>query len=125
VSSGTAVLVFDGDCGFCSSAARWVSAGWHGPAHAVPWQELSPAELAGFGLTEDDARRTVWWLDAGGRRFSGHRAVAHSLAAGRGWRRALGRLLLVPPLPWLGAAVYPLVVRNRHRLPGGTPACRT
>ncbi|MGH9170291.1 MAG: hypothetical protein ACRD0Z_05400, partial [Acidimicrobiales bacterium] len=35
-----------------------------------------------------------------------------------------GRALSVPPLRWLAAAVYPVVARVRHRLPGGTPACR-
>ena len=28
-----------------------------------------------------------------------------------------------PPLRWLAPYLYRLIARNRHRLPGGTPAC--
>ncbi|PXX54790.1 hypothetical protein DFR70_12384 [Nocardia tenerifensis] len=31
--------------------------------------------------------------------------------------------MLIPPINWLTAALYHLVAVNRHRLPGGTPAC--
>ncbi len=119
------VLVYDGDCGFCSSVARWVSAAWKAPARAEAWQRLGVDGLARLGLTEQEADRTAWWVDAEGRRFAGHLAVAHALAGARGWKGLAGRLLLVPPFRWLGAVAYPLVARNRHRLPGGTPTCRT
>jgi hypothetical protein len=37
--------------------------------------------------------------------------------------RPFGALLLVPPFSWIGAGLYRLIAANRHRLPGGTPAC--
>ncbi len=45
------------------------------------------------------------------------------MAAGGVWG-LIGRLMLVPPVSWLAAAVYAVVARNRHRLPGATDACR-
>ena len=118
------LLIFDGDCGFCTSCADWVAGRWHGRARAVPWQFLRPDELAALGLTPVEVDAAVWWIDEHGVPSRGHRAVALALAAGSGWSAAAGRLLLVAPFRWIGAAVYPLVSRFRHLLPGGTPACR-
>jgi predicted DCC family thiol-disulfide oxidoreductase YuxK len=122
--SAGALLIFDGDCGFCTSSANWVASRWDGDARAVPSQFLSTDELAAHGLTEPDVRAAVWWIDESGRPSRGHLAIAQSLAAGSGWSDAVGRLLLVPPFRWLAAAGYPLVARWRHLLPGGTPACK-
>jgi predicted DCC family thiol-disulfide oxidoreductase YuxK len=119
------VLVYDGDCSFCSASANWVTARWHGRARAVPWQALASDELAALALTPDEVRCAAWWIDEGGRRSRGHLAIAEALTAGSGWSAIVGRALLVPPFRWVGDAVYPLIVRWRHRLPGGTPACRT
>lgn len=117
----TAVLVFDGDCGFCTSTVHWLLARIRTPVRAVPWQRL---DLEAYGLTERDVRRFVWWIDEIGRRDRGHRAVARALeACGGGWP-LVGRLLRTPPFGWLGAVGYRLVARFRGWLPGGTPACR-
>jgi len=115
------VLVYDGDCAFCSACARWIAARWRGPEHAIAWQQLDAERL---GLTLDDVRSAAWWIDADGRRSRGHLAIAHALRAAPGWPSLLGRILLVPPFRWLAASSYPLVARWRHRLPGGTAACR-
>ncbi|HZU73140.1 MAG TPA: DCC1-like thiol-disulfide oxidoreductase family protein [Acidimicrobiales bacterium] len=119
-----ALLIFDGDCGFCTSAVTWVSRHWRPGADAVPWQRLSEAKLASIGLSVADAGAAAWWVDPDLRLQRGHLAIAKALEQGRGWRRVAGGLVMRPPLRWLAAAVYPLVVRWRHRLPGGTPACR-
>lgn len=63
-------------------------------------------------------RRPVRWVGA-------DEAIAAMLGAvGPPWRIA-GRALLLPGVSRLAAAGYRLVARNRHRLPGGTPACAT
>ncbi len=124
MDNSSPLLIYDGDCSFCTSSANWVSARWHGRAHAVPWQRLTDDELAAYGLGVDDARAAAWWVDPDGRTSRGHLAIARSLAAGAGWPAAAGRLLLSLPFRWVGAAVYPAVSRWRHRLPGATPACR-
>ncbi len=118
------LLVFDGDCSFCSSSARWLSARWDGPQLAVPWQHLGAERLDDLGLTLADVRSAVWWVEPGRSPARGHLAIAHALRATHGWPSAVGALLLMPPFRWFGAGVYPLIARWRHRLPGGTPACR-
>jgi predicted DCC family thiol-disulfide oxidoreductase YuxK len=121
----TPLLIYDGDCSFCTASADWVSARWRGRAQAVAWQTLDSDELAAHALTPDDVRSAAWWIDEAGRRSRGHLAIAHALAAGTGSSAAVGRVLLVLPFRWIAGAAYPIVVRRRHRLPGGTPACRT
>jgi predicted DCC family thiol-disulfide oxidoreductase YuxK len=90
----------------------------------VPWQFLTAEELEAHGLTQNAVSSAVWWIDASGRPARGHVAVGRALAAGTGWSAIAGRILLAPPFRWIAAALYPLVARWRHRLPGGTPACR-
>jgi predicted DCC family thiol-disulfide oxidoreductase YuxK len=118
------LLVYDGDCSFCSSSARWLTARWQGPEQAVAWQHLSADQLERLGLTLDDVRCAAWWVDPTGRRSRGHLAIARALSAAHGWPSVVGHILLVPPFRWLAAGTYPLIARWRHRLPGGTPACR-
>jgi len=127
VSAGTgALLVYDGDCGFCSASAEWVAAKWtgSGTAEAMPWQVVGEGGLEHLGLTLGDVTRAAWWVEDG-RSFGGHLAVAHALAAtGGGWG-SVGKALLTPPVRWCAAVGYRIVARYRHRLPGATPACRT
>lgn len=113
------VLVFDGDCAFCTSCARLLER--IGPqAEIVAWQLT---DLDALGITEAQAAEAVRWVDADGMVRTGHEAIAAALGtAGMPWRIA-GRTLLLPVVSPLAAAGYRLIARNRHRLPGGTPAC--
>ena len=110
------LLVYDGDCSFCTSCVRWITARWNGPQRAVAWQHLDADDLDRIGLTLDDVRRAAWWVDAIRGRSRGHLAVAHALEAAHGWPSTVGGLMLVPPLRWLAAGFYPLIARWRHRL---------
>jgi predicted DCC family thiol-disulfide oxidoreductase YuxK len=117
----TGVLVYDGDCGFCTKSAdlldRWVRP----TAAIVAWQH---ADLDALGLTPEAAAAAVQWVSPDGLIASGHRAVAGVLGqSGFGWR-LLGRMLLIPGVSWVAAKVYRWVAAHRNRLPGGTPACR-
>jgi predicted DCC family thiol-disulfide oxidoreductase YuxK len=111
------LLLYDGDCAFCTAWARWVAAKADGSVRTAAWQTLGRDELAAFGLTADQAASAAWWIDEEGRRSRGHLAIARALAAGHGATAMVGRLLLVPPFRWAGAAAYPLVARWRNRLP--------
>ena len=119
----TPLLVYDGACSFCSSSARWIAARWHGP-RAVAWQDLSAGRLERLGLSPGDVRGAAWWVDPSRGPARGHLAIAQALRAAPGWPSVVGRLLLVPPFRWLAAGAYPLIARWRHRLPGGSSACR-
>lgn len=115
-----ATLVFDGDCAFCTSSAGWLGRRLPDDVVIVPWQR---ADLAALGVTEDEARLAVQWV-VPGRRAAGAAAVGQALQAAGGAWRPLGWLCRTPPTGWVASAVYRLVSRHRHRMPGGTPACR-
>ncbi|WP_211250989.1 thiol-disulfide oxidoreductase DCC family protein [Phycicoccus jejuensis] len=116
------VLLFDGDCAFCSSSVRLLLRLRRSPAdYAVePWQQV---DLGPLGVTEQACTEAVQWVAADGRVSSAQDAVARALLASRPWVRPLGALVLVPGVRQVARAIYFWVARNRHRLPGGTPAC--
>ena len=118
-------LIYDGDCGFCTSSANWISRRWNkvDAPRAVPWQRLSDDVAAEMKLTRDDFARSAWWFD-GVNVEEGSRAVARALMAPHGPWAVVGWILLVPPVSWLAPLGYRLVARYRYRLPGGTPACK-
>ena len=116
----TALLVFDGDCAFCTTWVRRAERILPVFPAAEPWQWL---DLDGLGLSRHDVTNYAWYL-IGDERFRGHAAAAALLRSQRsgGWR-FLGHLLVTPPFSWAAAIGYALIARFRHRLPGGTPAC--
>ncbi|HEV3225718.1 MAG TPA: DUF393 domain-containing protein [Acidimicrobiales bacterium] len=115
------ILVFDGDCSFCTSSARWIERRLPSSVRVEPWQRL---DLDALGLTEHDVTTAAYWVDEHQQTHRGSRSTAKALvAAGGGWR-AVGVALQVPPISWLAALGYVVIAKNRHRLPGGTPACK-
>ena len=115
------MLIYDGDCGFCTSTAAWVSSHLRVPLSVVPWQDI--ADLGALGLSEAEVSSAAFWVDAYGRVERGHRAIGRALTMMTGPWVVLGWLLLTPPFGWAGAAGYPIVARYRHKLPGATAAC--
>lgn len=116
-----ATFVYDGDCAFCSSCARfaqrWIPTG----AAITPWQR---ADLAALGLTEAECDGAVQWVAPGSATpLAGPEAMAALLRSShRGWR-LVGWLLALRPVRALAWPSYRWVARNRHRMPGGTAAC--
>jgi predicted DCC family thiol-disulfide oxidoreductase YuxK len=115
------VLLYDGDCAFCTSCARLIERRVRPRADVVPWQF---ADLDALGVSAEQATAAVQWIGLDRRVRSGHEAIAATLLAGGALWRPLGRLLTLPGVSRLAAKVYGLVATNRYRLPGGTPACR-
>jgi len=115
------VLLYDGDCAFCTSCVQLVEKGIRPNAEILAWQF---ADLAELRVSEEQASDAVQWISPDGAVRSGHEAIAAMLcSSGPSWR-IVGRILLLPGIAWTAAHVYRLVAANRHRLPGGTPACQ-
>jgi len=105
------MLVYDGDCGFCTRCARWVEARAR-DVEVVPWQAL---DLPAMGLTERQVRTGAYWLDDG-TTDHGEGAIARSLmACGRGYA-VIGRALLLPGVRRVAGLGYRFVARHRGRL---------
>ncbi|QCB95501.1 DUF393 domain-containing protein [Cellulomonas shaoxiangyii] len=125
MAPGHALLVYDADCGFCTRAVTWADD--HVRPDATPVASYV-VDHAAFGLAPGRTDREMVLLAPGARPAGGALAAAGLLrrATGRGaaaWRGA-GAVLGAPPVRWLAAGVYRVVARHRHRMPGGTVACR-
>ncbi|CAM5519672.1 thiol-disulfide oxidoreductase DCC family protein [Streptomyces hirsutus] len=115
------ILLFDGDCGFCSRTIEIARRTIQPRVQFVPWQY---ADLAALGVTEDRADREVLWISpVGGKVYGGPRALSAVLMCGRRRWWWLGLVLRLPPVNWTARGVYRVVAKNRHRLPGGTASC--
>lgn len=115
-----ATFVYDGDCAFCTSCARFVERRVPTEAAVVPWQF---ADLGRLGLTAEQCEQAVQWVEPGRPALAGPEAIAALLrSSGRAWR-VVGRLLQFRPVRALAWPVYRLIADNRDRMPGGTAAC--
>ncbi|MBW8486515.1 thiol-disulfide oxidoreductase DCC family protein [Actinomadura parmotrematis] len=114
------VLVYDGDCGFCTSSVRFLETRIGTRAEVVAFQF---ADLASLGVTAERAEHEVLWVTPDGRVAGGAEAVGRLLTDAGGVWRVPGVAMRIPPVSWLAHAVYRLVANNRQRMPGGTAAC--
>lgn len=114
------MFLFDGDCAFCTTCARFIDRHVHTRVRVVAWQF---ADLDRLGVRRDEAEAAVQWVDGGGPASAGPEAVARLLRDAGGVWRPLGVLLGLRAVLWLAWPAYRWISRNRHRLPGGTAAC--
>lgn len=120
-STADGLLIYDGDCGFCTATAGWIERRLPDGAQVSPWQALN---ISQFDLTEDDVSTAAYWVDPAGRVYRGEEGIAQSLLAAGGVWGLVGRLMTKPPFRQLASVSYPIIARNRHRLPGSTNSCR-
>ncbi|MEI7034259.1 DUF393 domain-containing protein [Streptomyces pratensis] len=114
------VLVYDGDCAFCTTSVTFLTRLLRPNCTATPWQF---ADLDALGVTSERAQYEVLWVSPLGTVYGGAQAVAKLLLNAGGVWAWLGGLLTLPPARWAAHGVYRLVATHRHRLPGGSPAC--
>jgi predicted DCC family thiol-disulfide oxidoreductase YuxK len=116
----TPILIFDGDCAFCTTSARWLERKLGSRAPVEPWQFT---DLTAYGTSAERAQYEVLWVAADGRIHGGAQAFARWLIDSGGVFKTLGTLITLPPVRLVAAGVYRLIANNRNRMPGGTPAC--
>ncbi|WP_419919035.1 thiol-disulfide oxidoreductase DCC family protein [Candidatus Poriferisocius sp.] len=107
------LLVYDGNCGFCTATAHWVERRLSGRNRIIPAQQ---ADLEALGLTTEDVARSAWWIGPDGTRADEHLCIGEALRAMSGPWPLLGRLLTLKPISPLARPLYRLVARNRHRI---------
>ncbi|WP_407561168.1 thiol-disulfide oxidoreductase DCC family protein [Streptomyces sp. 184] len=130
------LLLYDGDCGFCSGWADFGRRRFAPEVRFVPWQSV---DVAAYGVPEERLLREVVLVGeadtgtgagpgAGGQAPpagppppgspppGGPMAIAGALRTGNRAGRLVGRALAAGPVRGPAAAVYRLVSRNRYRL---------
>lgn len=116
---GKPIFIFDGDCSFCTSSARLLDRLTSQSLNIQPYQFL---DLEAFGIRLEDAESAVQFLHKG-ERYSGARAIGEALASAKTLWSVAGWFIKTPVILSFAELVYLLIAKNRHRLPGGTPAC--
>lgn len=119
VAMGT--LIYDADCGFCTRSAMWLHEGSSFELQAGQ----SIADLHSLGLSETMLDEAAYWSEGGKVVAGGADAIGRALMAkGRWYATLLGRVTTAAPVRPFAKAVYRVVAKNRHSMPGGTAACR-
>jgi len=114
------VLLFDGECPFCTASAQWLRRHMQRPVRMIPWQA---AALEALGIQRASARRSVLWIEPGGVRLRAELAIARALVhCGAPWRQ-LGRLCAWPIVRPVSARGYRLASALRNWLRGIPAAC--
>jgi len=128
VSDGSALLLYDGTCGFCAESVQFVL------KHDRRRRTLRFSSLQGPTALDIRARHpeldvvdSVIWFEPGDNAqpemvLTKSSAVLRVLRYLGGVWRPLGVLAAIVPRA-LRDAVYDLVARHRHRLVRGGPAC--
>lgn len=113
------MLLYDADCAFCTRSAR-IGMRFGLRAQIMPMQSV---DLVGLGIDIDRAQREIPSVGARGAVSYGALAIADALSTGNALCRTVSTLMRSWPIRQVANGVYRLVARNRHHLPGGTPAC--
>jgi predicted DCC family thiol-disulfide oxidoreductase YuxK len=115
------ILVFDGDCGFCTTTANWIKKNSRVAIEIAPYQW---AELEQYGVTADEAAAKVQ-LVVGDKVFAGHNCMAKLLLIQPNvFLKLVGAVMVMPVIEPISAKLYTWIAANRQKLPGGTPACK-
>ncbi|MQA93284.1 MAG: DUF393 domain-containing protein [Streptosporangiales bacterium] len=118
------VIVYDGDCGFCTRSVRFLERYVRPPGTITAFQERTDEELAALKVSRERAEHEVIWAGPSGRVEGGADAVAAILLSSPfpyWW--PVGSAMWLPAVRPTAHAAYRWVADNRMRLPGGTPAC--
>ena len=119
IAEPTPLLIFDGDCAFCSRCVQFIERRIRRHPRIQSWQR---SDLVSLGLTQEQCETAVQFVDRGSI-TSAHVAVARVLIYGKkGWS-LLGYAMLLPGIKQVAGVVYRWVAKNRDRMPGGTAEC--
>lgn len=116
-----AVIVFDGDCGFCRRQMDWIRR--RDRTHQFEFvSKADPELLQRFPvLREQQSVGGLRVIDAHGVVWCGADAV-HQIARRLPYWGALAWLYRVPPLRWLAGRTYAWVAARRNRFAAACPA---
>lgn len=85
-----------------------------------PWQD-SLELMAEYGLTAEDGRTQVWYIDDN--HVTGGAEAANDAMRNVWWARPFTYLYHLPGIRQIQNWVYRWVANNRHRMPGSAAQC--
>jgi predicted DCC family thiol-disulfide oxidoreductase YuxK len=115
-----ALMIFDGDCGFCTASVNVIRRWIHPDCDIEPWQFTAIEE---FDLTPEECTTAVQFVTGDRNVYSGSRAVMQMLRTAPLPWPVLGAIGDAPGVAFIADRVYRWIATNREKLPGSTPAC--
>lgn len=115
------LLIYDADCGFCTTTAHWI---YHQTNQAIEiqgWQFI-PERMKELGLTAADGMTQVWFVDQHGRLSGGAEAANRAMRL-TWWAKPFTYLYHVPGIQQIQKWGYRWIANNRYKMPGSTEAC--
>ena len=113
----SALVVYDGACGFCAGNLKWLNRfDWFGAFSPVPYQDSNLKKL--WPAADIQAcEKALHLVLENGRVYEGADAFREIFARMPG-TFLMGFLMRIPPLPGLFRWIYPYMSRNRYLLGG-------
>lgn len=93
-------------------------------APPIDFAAYQSVDLDALGVTLATCLEGPVLVRSDGSHVAGVGAMAGMLSTARNPYSFLGRVMMAPVVSLLLSRVQPVFYRNRHRLPGGTTACR-
>ena len=119
---GPVTMLFDGDCGFCTTVASWWKRHLSAPdaGIAVAFQQVP--DLSVYGVTASEASAALHVVTPTKVFLGGEAVLVASRSLSMPWK-IVGIVASNPLGRAVANMIYPHVARNRHRLPGATASC--
>jgi predicted DCC family thiol-disulfide oxidoreductase YuxK len=118
---GKGLLIYDGDCGFCTRTAAWLRRRLPSGFQVEASQNMP--NLEELGLDRKQVHEAAYWIDPDGTAHRGHRAILRAVTASRGAFGSMAGIMKVWPFDPIAAGVYSVIARHRHLLSGRTDHC--
>ncbi len=117
LDAGRSYVLFDGDCGICTSWSRWAERIDRRDLYAiVPYQSIPENALQARGVTYVDCERALQLIPAEGPVRRGALAINRFLFHYPPWSVLVALLYAIPVLLLGELVVYRLVARHRQTL---------
>ena len=110
------LLIFDGDCGICTSSSELVQRLSADSALEVkPFQILNLSELHP-DLNEDRTSKSLYLLTKEGKLYSRSKGVFETMKRMKGFYKPLGFILSNPIIVFITNPIYDWVAKNRTKI---------
>lgn len=110
------LLIFDGDCGICTSSSELVQRHSVNSALEVkPFQILNLSELHP-DLNEDRTSKSLYLLTKEGKLYNRSKGVFETMKRMKGFYKPLGFILSNPIIVFITNPIYDWVAKNRTKI---------
>jgi predicted DCC family thiol-disulfide oxidoreductase YuxK len=114
-ASGTHVVIYDGDCAFCSAQVRWIKKlDWFGALKFISLTDARVKEIAPT-LSQEELSTAIYCVANGGKISRAARCFRF-IALRIPLLVLLAVVMWIPGVIWIAEKIYVAIARNRSKL---------